>query len=74
MKVRYTDTASRELDEAIAFLNEFAPSVAGQFAEAIEKAIAELTESILGTTNRHGGCASQVCAPIPILHLLFGRE
>jgi plasmid stabilization system protein ParE len=44
MKVRYTDTASRELDEAIAFLNEFAPSVAGQFADAIEKAIVELTE------------------------------
>ena len=44
MRVRYTATASRELDEAIGFLREFAPSIAARFADEIDKAIAELVE------------------------------
>jgi toxin ParE1/3/4 len=44
MKVRYTATASRELDEAIGFLNEFTPSIVGRFADEIDKAVAELAE------------------------------
>jgi plasmid stabilization system protein ParE len=42
MKVRYTATARRELSEAVDYLLEQAPTVAGDFADSIEYAIAEL--------------------------------
>jgi plasmid stabilization system protein ParE len=42
MKVRYTATARRELSEAVDYLVEHAPAVAGDFATSIENAVAEL--------------------------------
>jgi plasmid stabilization system protein ParE len=42
MKVRYTATARRELSEAVDYLLEHAPAVAGDFVDSIESAIDEL--------------------------------
>ena len=42
MKVRYTATARRELSEAVDYLIEHAPAVAGDFVDSIEHALAEL--------------------------------
>lgn len=42
MRVRYTATARRELSEAVDYLLEHAPAVAGDFAVSIETAVAEL--------------------------------
>lgn len=42
MKIRYTATARRELSEAVEYLLEHAPQVAGDFVDSIEQAAAEL--------------------------------
>ena len=42
MKVRYTATAGRELSEAVDYLVEHAPAVAGDFVDSVEHALAEL--------------------------------
>ncbi|MBX9844507.1 MAG: type II toxin-antitoxin system RelE/ParE family toxin [Xanthobacteraceae bacterium] len=47
MKVRYTTTASRELDQAVEYLLQHAPHVAPAFADSVESAIAELVENPL---------------------------
>ena len=45
MKVRYTATARRELSEAVDYLIEHAPAVAGDFVDSIEYALAELSRN-----------------------------
>jgi plasmid stabilization system protein ParE len=45
MKRRFTRTASTELDEAVEYLIKHAPSVAGDFADNIDAAIAELLDN-----------------------------
>jgi plasmid stabilization system protein ParE len=42
MKIRYAETARRELDEAVNYLIEHAPRAAAAFADNIESAEAEL--------------------------------
>jgi plasmid stabilization system protein ParE len=42
MKVRYTKTAQRELNEAVDYLLKHAPAVAAAFVDSIESAQAEL--------------------------------
>jgi toxin ParE1/3/4 len=44
MKLRYTESAARELDESVEYLREQAASVARDFADNIEQAIKELLE------------------------------
>ena len=45
MKLRYTDTATLELDESISNFLKKAPAVAADFADSLDHAIAELLEN-----------------------------
>jgi toxin ParE1/3/4 len=45
MNVRFTKTAADELEQAIEYLIQHAPSVAGDFADTIDAAVAELLEN-----------------------------
>jgi len=42
MKVRYTDSAARDLEECLSYLREQAPVLVAEFADAVDNAIAEL--------------------------------
>jgi plasmid stabilization system protein ParE len=42
MKIRHTETARREFDDAVDYLIKHAPAVAADFADSIENAEAEL--------------------------------
>jgi plasmid stabilization system protein ParE len=44
MRVRYTDTAERELTNAIEYLAGHAPAVVEDFADAIERGVTEIAE------------------------------
>ena len=44
MKVRYTDPASEELEQSISYFREHAPSVAADFADSIDNALARLLD------------------------------
>ena len=44
MRARYTDTAARELVKGIECLTEHAPSIAAEFADAIEQGVREIAE------------------------------
>ena len=45
MKARYSDPAADDLQQAISYFCEHAPSVAMDFAESIDRAIALLVEN-----------------------------
>jgi plasmid stabilization system protein ParE len=45
MRVRYTGTAARDLDESVEYLREHAPSLVGDFADSIETAVMELLDN-----------------------------
>ena len=45
MKARYTDTASRELSDAVDYLLAHAPTIAADFADSIEHAVRDLCDS-----------------------------
>ena len=45
MKIRYTATARRELNEAVDYLLKHAPTFAGAFVDSIESALAELLDN-----------------------------
>ncbi|CAN0506737.1 unnamed protein product, partial [Phaeothamnion confervicola] len=45
VKRRFTRTASAELDQAVEYLIQHAPLAAGDFADSIDAAVAELIEN-----------------------------
>ncbi len=44
MRVHYTDTAARELDNGIEYLTEHAPSIVAEFADSIAQGVKEIAE------------------------------
>ncbi len=47
MKIRYTATARRELNDAVDYLLQSAPAVAAAFVDSIESTVAELIQNPL---------------------------
>lgn len=45
MKIRYTATAAREFAQAVDYLLDHAPHVAGDFADSIDRAVQQLLEN-----------------------------
>jgi toxin ParE1/3/4 len=45
MRLRYTDTASLDLDQGISYLRDNAPEVVADFADSIDNAVAQLIEN-----------------------------
>jgi len=74
MKVRYTATARRELSEAVDYLIAHAPAVAGDFADSIERALAELLRNPYSSArDRAARRATEIYTTLSIWHLLHGR-
>lgn len=47
MKVRYTATARREIEQSVDYLLQHAPGVAAAFADSVEQAVSELVANPL---------------------------
>ena len=45
MRIRYTDPATDELEQCISYFRDHAPSVAADFADSIDGAVAQILEN-----------------------------